>query len=104
MSYMGNNRVRANPRGPLAWAICDLCGQLVMHHSLGWQMQWRGTSLQKTGFLRCERCIDIPNQGLRTIIVTADPPPVLNARPPQWVAQEGPQPPVETVQQIIDGD
>jgi hypothetical protein len=38
----------------------------------------------------CDRCLDTPQQQLRAIIVTADPLPIINARPEQFAPDEAP--------------
>lgn len=106
MTYMGGNRrARVNPQHPEAFAICDRCGFVRNHADLIPQMEWRGNQLHPTGYLVCqETCLDEPHPGDQPVILSQDPEPVLNARPPQWPSQMGPRPADLPVQQIIEGD
>lgn len=106
MTYMGGNRrVRVNPRHPDPAGICDRCGFMRNLSDLKPQMEWRGNSLQKTGFLVCyDTCLDIPHQFNRPVVLSQDPEPVANARPPQWASQMGSAPADVPVQQIIKED
>lgn len=51
------------------------------HSHLRQQPEWRGRSLIVKNILVCERCLDKPNEQLRTILIPADPIPVQNPRP-----------------------
>lgn len=74
---------------PEAFAECDRCGFWYNRSKLTWQNQWAGTHVYNTGQLVCyDRCYDKPNEQLRTIILPPDPPPVINARPPNFVYEE----------------
>lgn len=44
------------------------------------QYEWRGQSLQSTGFLVCQRCLDIPFIQNRPLILPPDPVPIENPR------------------------
>jgi hypothetical protein len=76
------------PQNPEAFAQCDRCGDWWNRSQLMWQMQWSGTHLYNLGILVCPRCIDVPQEQLRTIILPPDPPPVINARPPNFTFEE----------------
>ncbi len=74
---------------PEAWAICDRCGFVRNRSDLTWQSEWGGMSLFSTGSLVCyDRCLDEPNPQLRTIILPPDPPPIINARVPDYDYEE----------------
>lgn len=78
-----------NPNNPEAFAQCDRCGFWYNRSALVWQTQWAGQHIYSTGALVCEdRCFDTPNEQLRTIILPPDPPPIINARPPNLVYEE----------------
>lgn len=78
-----------NPRNPEAFAVCDRCGFWRNRSALVWQTQWAGQQIFSTGVLVCEdRCFDTPNEQLRTIILPPDPPPIQNARPPNFTYEE----------------
>jgi len=68
-----------------AFAICDRCGQLWNHSRLSWQMEYRGPTLQNRRILVCPGCYDIPNPTSKTIVLPADPVPILNPRPDTYV-------------------
>jgi hypothetical protein len=74
---------------PEAFACCDRCGFWYNRSKLVWQNAWAGTHLFRTGSLVCyDRCYDIPNEQLRTIILPPDPPPVINSRVPDFQYEE----------------
>ncbi len=77
-----------NPGNPEAFAQCDRCGDWWNRTGLQWQFQWSGTHLYNLGILVCRRCLDVPFEQLRTIILPPDPPPVINARPPNFTFEE----------------
>jgi hypothetical protein len=61
------------------------------HYRLRWQYDWRGTKLQNLRFLVCPDCYDEYQQsGQRTIILPADPVPIMNARPEHYVPADNP--------------
>jgi hypothetical protein len=88
MSRMQGRYVTADPeRGP--WGICDRCGFLRYLSDLVWQFDWSGTQLFNRRVLVCQdRCLDKPQEQFRTIILPPDPPPILNARPPNYTVEE----------------
>jgi len=76
-------------QNPEAFAQCDRCGFWYNRSKLVWQNEWAGTHLYNLGVLVCfERCYDIPNEQLRTIILPPDPPPVINSRVPDFAYEE----------------
>jgi len=87
---------RPHPRGastdrsaPRAWATCDRCGFIYNHYKLSWQYDWAGPQLINKRFLVCPRCLDVPQENLRTIVIPPDPPPIYNARPEPYSIDEG---------------
>jgi|SRR5215472_1061432 len=82
MSWRFHGRADVNPIDPHAFAICDRCGFLYNHVQLRWQFQWVGPQLQNLRILVCQRCMDQPQEQLRTVILPPDPLPIWNARPP----------------------
>jgi hypothetical protein len=44
-------------------------------------MQWAGAGLINTGLLVCPRCLDVPFEQYRVLILPGDPAPVINSRP-----------------------
>jgi hypothetical protein len=81
MAYASiSGRARTSSRNPQAHAICDRCGGRFNHVDLRWQYEWRGATLQNIRVLVCQRCLDVPQQNLRAIVLPADPTPIINAR------------------------
>jgi hypothetical protein len=84
-----HGRARVNAQNPEAFAQCDRCGFWYNRSQLQWQFEWSGTHLYNTGKLVCQTiCMDVPQEQLRTIILPPDPPPILNARPPNFAYEE----------------
>lgn len=80
---------RVDQDNPEAWAQCDRCGFWRCRSDLVYQFQWGGMQIYNTQVLVCkERCYDIPNEQLRTIILPPDPPPIVNARVPNFAYEE----------------
>ena len=58
---------------------------------LEWQYEWNGIKLYNERILVCKtgnRCLDRPQEQFRTIILPPDPPPLLNARVPNFAYEE----------------
>lgn len=82
MSYASRaGRARTSAKNPQAHAICDRCGGRLNHVDLSWQFDWAGAALVNKRLLVCDHCTDKPQQQLRSIILPADPPVIMNARP-----------------------
>ena len=81
-------RARVDPQNPSAWGECDHCGFWFNLRDLAFQFEWAGTHLYNTGSFRCPKCIDVPQEQLRTIILPPDPPPIYNARVPNFAYEE----------------
>jgi hypothetical protein len=104
---------KVDPNNPEAFAQCDRCGFWRNRTDLVWQVDWAGTHLYNKQILVCtDRCFDKPQEQLRTIILPPDPPPVVNARVPDFayeeqivlIAQQGsptPEPPWAAGPQLI---
>lgn len=76
-----HGRATVSRSRPHAFAICDRCGFQYNHKDLEWQYQWAGPRLQNLRILVCRTCMDMPQEGLRTIIIPPDPVPISNPRP-----------------------
>lgn len=76
-----HGHVKVNARAPRAAAICDRCGRPFNHENLSWQFDWAGLRLQNLSLLVCDRCYDEPQRQKGAKPVSADPLPILNARP-----------------------
>lgn len=81
MGYASRSgRARTSARNPRAFAICDRCALWYNHDRLKWQLDWAGASMINKRILVCDTCYDEPQQQLRSIIVPADPVPIINPR------------------------
>lgn len=85
---LGNlrGRARLDVSNPSAMGCCDRCGFVYDLDRLQRQFEWRGAALVDTGKLVCagtgtKRCLDVPQQQNRTIILPPDPVPRQNPRP-----------------------
>lgn len=83
-----HGRAKVNSRNPESFGICDNCSFLYNLNELRWQMQWAGNKLVNLRQLVCRRCNDIPQTQLRAIILPADPMPVMNPRPQNYLVAE----------------
>jgi len=81
VAWRPHSRVKVSARSPRAAARCDDCGFLYNHQDLRWQYQWSGLQLINLKFLKCSRCLDIPQPQLKSKILGPDPLPIWNARP-----------------------
>lgn len=80
-----HGRAKVSVRSPRAFAICDRCGFLYNHCDLQFQFQWRGPTTQNTQKLVCRTCHDKLQEQLRTIVLPADPVPIINPRVQDYV-------------------
>lgn len=78
-------RARTSPSNPQAHAICDRCGGRFNHVDLSFQYDWAGANLIRKNLLVCRPCMDQPQSQLRAIVLPADPPPIMNPRPENFV-------------------
>lgn len=86
-----HGRAKIDPANPRALGVCERCGFLYNHENLKWQMDWRGPKIQNLRILICSDCYDKPQpNGQQTILLPADPLPVQNARPEQYVLDDNP--------------
>ncbi len=78
-----NNRFApTNPNAPEPVGICMRCAFRYPLSQLEWQYQWTGPRLANLWLLVCRRtCNDLPNEQLRTIIISADPVPPKHPSP-----------------------
>ena len=81
-------RARVSTTNPRAFAVCDRCGCWQNHDRLSFQYEWTGTRLYNTRILVCPRCLDVPFQQLRTIVLPPDPVAILDARTEQFAVDE----------------
>jgi len=82
------NHASVSTTNPEALAVCDRCGRWWNRGKLAWQTGWAGQHLYNFQLLVCPLCYDTPNEQLRTIILPPDPPPIINARVPDFEYEE----------------
>lgn len=80
MAWRPHGKASVDPSNPQAFAVCDRCGGWRNLVNLIPEVQYNGTGLYNTGFLVCQRCLDIPQPQLLSPIIPPDPMPVLNPR------------------------
>ena len=81
MGYASRSgRATTSATNPRAFAVCDRCAMWYNHDQLKWQYDWAGASLINKRLLVCNPCYDTPQQQLRSIIIPADPVPIVNPR------------------------
>lgn len=78
-AYSG--RARISLRRPQGMGESDRSGFWGNHASLVHQFQWSGNQLTDTGLLVFPDELDLPNPQFRSIILPADPYPLVNSRP-----------------------
>ena len=82
MAYASQRgRARLSSTNPEAFGVCDRCGIWHSFNDLSWQFEWYGSTLQNIRILVCQECLDVPQEQLRAITLSADPIPIINARP-----------------------
>lgn len=81
MSYRGTGHARVDVNHPEAFACCDRCGGWYNRSDLDWQFDYRGNALANLRILVCQKCMDVPNEQLRPVIIGPDPIPVKDPRP-----------------------
>lgn len=80
---------RTDPTRPQGWATCSRCGFIGNLIDFKWQFDWRGQNIVNLKFLVCPPCYDLPSEAaLRTIVLPADPLPLMNARPEPYSIDE----------------
>ena len=86
MAYASQSgRARTSSSSPQAHAICDRCGGRFNHVDLSFQYDWAGAAMMKKNIMVCRSCMDRAQPQLRAIVLPADPPPIMNPRPENFV-------------------
>jgi len=75
-----HSRYSVSRNQPQARGVCDRCGFQYQLRTLGYQYQWAGPRLQNLQLRVCDRCMDFPQEQLRSIILPPDPLPVDDPR------------------------
>ena len=94
MSNRPHGRFTVDPTSPRARSVCDRCGFWYQLNQLQWQYQWAGARLQNLRILVCPTCYDKPQIQLKSIIIPADPLPVMNPRPEANIQDNNPISPI----------
>lgn len=81
-------RAFTDPFAPEPPGICDRCNYKWMHRDLTWQYEWGGNRLINLKLLVCPRCLDVPNETLRSLVLPPDPVPVKDPRPGFYAQEE----------------
>lgn len=98
MAWRPHGRARVSARNPEAFGICDRCNFLYNLVDLEYQLEWTGIKLRNTRLRVCCRCMDEPQEQLRTRVLGPDPLPVRDPRPDPNLA------PTEAAIQLQVGD
>lgn len=89
MAYASKaGRAQVSSRNPRAFGVCDRDGFWYNLDQLFWQYEYRGPTLQNVWIRVCRRCLDVPQEQLRSISLPADPTPVWQPRPENFLAAE----------------
>lgn len=99
-------RGQVNARNPVALAVCDRCGFTYNRPALAYQFQWAGLVLNNLNLLVCDRCMDVPQPQLKTIILPPDPLPINDPRAERYAAMVPSYASTETGDHMVtlDGD
>lgn len=85
MGFRPHGRAKVSTTNPRAFARCDRCGFIYNHCDLRFQYDYRGPMLANLRILVCETCLDKPQPQLKPVLLTADPLPIINARPEDYL-------------------
>lgn len=89
MAYASiSGRARTSTKNPRAFGICDRCGFTYNHHTLKWQFDYAGPGLINKRILVCDVCYDTPQAQKRSIVIPADPTPIMNPRVENYAEAE----------------
>jgi len=81
MAWRPHGRAQVDARNPSAFSVCDRCNFLFNHKNQTFQYDWGGPQLINKQLLVCDRCLDVPQEQLRSIVLPPDPVPIQNPRP-----------------------
>ena len=87
MAWPHNLRAPTNMRSPQPTGICRRCSFYFHLSALSTQYEWRGPGLSPILTRVCYRCLDFPQEQLRTIIIGPDPTPPRNPSIPFYDQQ-----------------
>jgi hypothetical protein len=99
MPWRPHGRASFSPRDSRPAAICDKCGFMFNLDDLANEVEYAGRRIVKSGFMVCEKCDDELNPQVIPRSLPPDPVPIRNPRPQN--ADMGPEPPVESVRDIL---
>lgn len=105
MPYPHDLRAPTNPQKPEPVGICDRCGFKYRLADLPFQFDWRGNAMANLRIRVCsERCLDVPFQNNRPLIIPPDPEPIKDARPYFYAQQNQGGLPPPTQLEIAEDD
>lgn len=80
---------RTNPRNPRGWGSCQRCGFVFNLGDLAEQHEWASLRLVSLNLQVCpNKCLDIPQRQLGSIVLPPDPTPLLSALPEPYAIDE----------------
>ncbi|TXH15040.1 MAG: hypothetical protein E6R03_08065 [Hyphomicrobiaceae bacterium] len=86
---------RPHPRGTTTnpsdgpWQTCQRCGFVVSQSRISFQFDYMGgPTPMNTGLMVCGRCLDVPNEQFRLLILPPDPAPIFNTNPEPYAIDE----------------
>jgi hypothetical protein len=83
-------RAEVDPTYPRGWGTSDRNGHIGNLSDMQWQWDYGGNKLINKRILVHKDELDEPQRQLGTLVLPADPPPLLNARPEQYSIDEQP--------------
>src|SRR5258708_4412440 len=85
-----HSRYKVNSDAPRAKAVCDFCGQIWQHSDLVWQYEWAGPRLRSQRGVVWQPWNGKPQQQLGSIVLRADPVPIMKRRGGGCVTDDNP--------------
>lgn len=86
---------RPHPRGTTTnpndgtWQTCQRCGFVYSQSRISFQFDYMGgPTPMNTGLMVCSRCLDVPNEQFRLLILPPDPAPIFNTNPEPYAVDE----------------
>jgi hypothetical protein len=83
-------RAQVDPQHPQGWATSDRNGHIGNLAKMRWQFEWQGSRVINRRILVHEDELDVPQRQLGTLVIPADPIPLINARPENYSIDEQP--------------
>lgn len=84
MAWSLYNHASIDKYHPRPLGVCDRCGFVYNRDKLYWQYTMVGVQSLNLRVLVCRKCMDKPQEQLRTIIIPPDPVAIMNPRPGEF--------------------